>query len=94
MTKASLVAKVAEKSNLDKTQAERAVNGIIESIKEILAEQKKLSLVGFGSFSVVKRESRTGRNPRTGETIEIPGCNVVKFQPGKDLKSVANQIKE
>lgn len=94
MTKASLVAKVAEKSNLDKTQAERAVNGIIESIKEILAEHKKLSLVGFGSFSVVKRESRTGRNPRTGETIEIPGCNVVKFQPGKDLKSVANQIKE
>jgi DNA-binding protein HU-beta len=86
MTKAELVAKVAEKANLTKANAERALNAFLESVEEVLVNEKKLTLTGFGTFVVEERKSRTGRNPRTGSSITIPACKVVKFRPGKLLK--------
>ena len=86
MTKADLVAKVAEKANLTKAGAERALNAFIDSVEEILVSEKKLTLTGFGTFVVEMRDARTGRNPRTGAPIDISASNVVKFRPGKLLK--------
>jgi DNA-binding protein HU-beta len=86
MTKAELVAKVAEKANLTKANAERALNAFLESVEEVLVNEKKLTLTGFGTFVVEERKARTGRNPRTGSSITIPACKVVKFRPGKLLK--------
>ena len=78
MTKAELVAKIAAKADLNKASAERALNAVLESIEATLVEEGKLTLTGFGSFMVEKREARTGRNPRTGSQIEIPAANAVK----------------
>ena len=82
MTKAELVAQIATKADLNKASAERTLNVILDSIGEILAEKEKLTLTGFGSFVVEKREARIGRNPRTGSQIEIPAAKVVKFRVG------------
>ena len=87
MTKAELVAQIATKADLNKASAERTLNVILDSIGEILAEKEKLTLPGFGSFVVEKREARIGRNPRTGSQIEIPAAKVVKFRVGKTLKN-------
>ncbi|HJB65574.1 MAG TPA: HU family DNA-binding protein [Candidatus Mailhella merdavium] len=87
MTKAELVAQIATKADLNKASAERTLNVILDSIGEILAEKEKLTLTGFGSFVVEKREARIGRNPRTGSQIEIPAAKVVKFRVGKTLKN-------
>ena len=86
MTKAELVAKIAAKADLNKASAERTLNAVLESIEATLVEEGKLTLTGFGSFMVEKREARTGRNPRTGSQIEIPAANAVKFRVGKTLK--------
>lgn len=85
MTKADLVAAVAEK-DMTKKQASAAVDAFIDAIKGALSEGDKVSLVGFGSFSVKKRKARTGRNPRTGKTIKIKAKKVPSFSPGKSLK--------
>ena len=87
MTKTELVAQIATKADLNKASAERTLNVILDSIGEILAEKEKLTLTGFGSFVVEKREARIGRNPRTGSQIEIPAAKVVKFRVGKTLKN-------
>ena len=87
MTKAELVAQIATKADLNKASAERTLNVILDSIGEILAEKEKLTLTGFGSFVVEKREARIGRNPRTGSQIEIPAAKVVKVRVGKTLKN-------
>jgi len=86
MTKAELVAKMAEKAGLTKADAERALTEFLKAVQETLVKEKKMTLTGFGTFVVEERQARTGRNPRTGEELKIPACKVVKFRPGKDLK--------
>ena len=86
MTKEELIAKAAQDAGISKSQAGKALNAIIEGIEGALAKGDKVSLVGFGTFSVARRTARTGRNPATGATINIPAANVPKFKPGKKLK--------
>ncbi|ADU62082.1 MAG: HU family DNA-binding protein [Pseudodesulfovibrio sp.] len=86
MTKAELVAKIAEKNGTSKAQAEASMNAILDVIQGELAAGNKLTLTGFGTFSVSERKARTGRNPRTGKEIKIPACKVAQFKPGKVLK--------
>ena len=83
MNKGQLISEVAKKSNLSKKDAANAVNATIDAIKKNV--KKGVTLVGFGTFKVVKRKARTGRNPQTGEKIRIKAKNVVKFKPGKGL---------
>ena len=90
MNKGDLVSKVAESANLSKAQATAAVNTVFNSIAESLKGGDKATLVGFGTFSVSKRNARTGRNPQTGATIQIPAKNIVKFKPGKELTEAVN----
>ena len=85
MTKAELVAKIAGEGGLTKSQAEKAVDGFISAVSAALSGGDKLTLVGFGTFSVGTRSQREGRNPRTGEKIKIPASKVVKFKAGKTL---------
>ncbi|HLN60882.1 MAG TPA: HU family DNA-binding protein [Symbiobacteriaceae bacterium] len=86
MNKQELIASVAEKAELTKKDAEKAINAVIESIKTALNEGDKVSLVGFGTFEVRTRAARSGRNPQTGDTIKIPAGKVPAFRPGKELK--------
>jgi len=86
MTKADLVAKIADKANLTKANAERALNAFLDTVESTLVGDGKLTLTGFGTFSVEERKARTGRNPQTGAKIDIPASKVVKFKPGKLLK--------
>jgi len=86
MTKADLVSKIAEKANLTKANAERSLNAFLEAVEETLVKEGKLTLTGFGTFAVEKRKARKGRNPRTGDVINIPATKVVKFRPGKLLR--------
>ncbi len=91
MTKAELIDAIREKADLGtKKDAEKALDAILENVTAALQGGGKISLVGFGSFSVSQRKARTGRNPRTGAAIEIPACKVVKFSAGKGLKDAVN----
>lgn len=90
MNKGDLVNKIAENANLTKAQASEALEATLTAIADTLKEGDKASLVGFGTFSVSMRNARTGRNPQTGKTIEIPAKNVVKFKPGKVLTEAMN----
>ena len=86
MTKADLVEKIAAKAGLTKTAAEKTLNAFLDSVQDSLVAEGKITLTGFGTFAVESRQARTGRNPRTGDTIKIPASKVVKFRPGKTLK--------
>ena len=86
MNKVTLVAKIAEKSGLSKKQAELALGAFIDSVTEALKEGDKLQMMGFGTFEVKERAARTGRNPSTGETIEIPASKTPTFKAGKALR--------
>ncbi|WP_297199944.1 HU family DNA-binding protein [Thermanaeromonas sp.] len=86
MNKAELVASVAEKAEMTKKDAEKAVNAIFASIEEALARGDKVQLVGFGTFEVKERAARVGRNPRTGEEISIAATKVPVFKAGKALR--------
>ena len=86
MNKTELVTAVAAKAELSKKDAEAAVNAVFDSVKDALAEGDKVSLIGFGTFSVKTRAARTGLNPRTKETIEIPESKVPAFKAGSALK--------
>lgn len=87
MTKAELVDKVAEDAGISKTVAAAALNSIMDSIEKTLKKKDgKVTLVGFGTFTKVRRKARKGRNPQTGEPIKIKACTVVKFRPGKKLR--------
>lgn len=90
MSKAELVSAIAEISELTKKDAEKALSAFIEVVTEELKKGEKVQLVGFGTFEVAHREARDGRNPHTGETIQIPATNVPKFKPGKGLKDAIN----
>jgi len=85
MNKAQLVEKMAASAGISKNAAERALNGFIEAVTEALQQGDKVTLIGFGTFSVTQRKARQGRNPQTGEVIEIPAKKVVKFKPGSRL---------
>ena len=86
MNKQELVAAMAEKANLSKKDAEAAVAAVIDSITDALKAGDKVALVGFGTFSVKARAARTGKNPQTGETIQIAACKAPAFAAGKALK--------
>ena len=86
MNKTELVAAIAEKAELSKKDAESALSATVEAITEALTKEDKVQLIGFGTFEVKKREARTGRNPRTTETIEIPAAKLPVFKAGKALK--------
>jgi DNA-binding protein HU-beta len=86
MTKEELVAKAADDAGVTKTQAAKVLKSILTSIEKSLKKGNKVSLVGFGTFSVAKRAAREGRNPATGKAIKIPAANIPKFKPGKKLK--------
>ncbi len=86
MTKTELVDKVSSQAGLSKADAGRALDATLESVKGALKKGQKVTLVGFGTFSVSKRKARKGRNPRTGTEIKIPAMKVPKFTAGKGLK--------
>ena len=90
MTKADLIESVATKLDLPKGQAERAVNMIFEDIVGALRNGDKVNISGFGTFSVSSRKARVGRNPKTGESIEISASRAAKFKAGKTLKDALN----
>ncbi|BBD08133.1 HU family DNA-binding protein [Desulfovibrio ferrophilus] len=87
MTKAGLVERIKDKAGLNtKVQAEMVLDTIVESARDALLEGDSAIFTGFGSFKVVQRAARTGRNPGTGEMIRIPECKVVKYTMGKRVK--------
>jgi len=86
MTKSELVAEIAQRTNLTKADAERALNAFVDVTKMTLKKEGKLTLAGLGSLIVTKREARKGRNPQTGAEITIPASKGVRFRPGKALK--------
>jgi DNA-binding protein HU-beta len=85
MNKAQLVDAIADKAELTKADARRALDGFTEVVAKALKKNDKIALVGFGTFSVSQRSARTGRNPRTGEPIKIKAKKVAKFKAGSDL---------
>ncbi|MEQ1890009.1 MAG: HU family DNA-binding protein [Alphaproteobacteria bacterium] len=90
MNKNDLIAAVAEDVDITKADAARAVDSILEIVTKSLKKGGEVRLVGFGTFSVVKRKASEGRNPRTGEAIKIPASKQPKFKAGKALKDAVN----
>ena len=90
MNKAELIDKVAVAAELNKASATRAVEALLDSIAASLRNGDQVTLSGFGTFSVTARAARSGRNPRTGETINIPASKNPKFKAGKGLKDAVN----
>ncbi len=89
MTKAEIIDNMASDAGISKAAAVAALNSFTESITNALKKKEgKVTLVGFGTFSKVRRKARKGRNPQTGEIIKIKASNTVKFKPGKALKDV------
>jgi len=86
MTKAELIDKIAAGAGLTKADAARALDSTLDAIKAALKKGQKVTLVGFGTFSTSKRKARKGRNPRTGQVINIPAAKTPKFTAGKALK--------
>ena len=87
MNKAEIVASIADKSGISKADAASALDAFVDTVTEGLSNGDRVSLVGFGSWSVDNRGARMGRNPRTGESIEIAARNVVKFKVGATLNN-------
>ena len=90
MNKAELIDAVAEATEQSRADAEKTTNAVLDSIIDALSKGDQVSLVGFGTFSVRERAARTGRNPQTGETIQIAAKNLAKFKPGKALNDSLN----
>ena len=90
MNKNDLVATVASSTGVSKAEAAKAVDGVFNAITSALKKGQEVRLVGFGTFSVAKRAATTGRNPRTGATIQIPASKQPKFKAGKGLKDAVN----
>ncbi len=91
MNKAELISSIAQKSNLSKKDAEKALNALIESVEDALERGDKVQLVGFGSFEVRERAARKGVNPQTKEEITIEASKVPIFRVGKALKDKVNR---
>ena len=90
MNKSELIEHIARQADISKAAATRALEALIGGVKSTLKKNKSVSLVGFGTFSVTKREARAGRNPRTGAAIKIKAAKVPKFRAGKGLKDALN----
>jgi DNA-binding protein HU-beta len=92
MNKKELVENIAKTAEISKAAAEKALNGTLAAISGAMASGDKVTLVGFGTFSVSKRAARTGRNPQSGKTIKIPAKNVGKFKAGSKLSESLNKV--
>jgi len=90
MNKSELIQAVAESIEMPKATAGKAVDAVIENIKDALGKGDQVTLIGFGTFMVRERAARVGRNPRTGERLDIKAANVPVFKPGKALKDAVN----
>ncbi len=90
MIKADLINKVAKELNISKQEAENAVNLFFETVKEAILRGEEIELRGFGSFRFRQRNSRAGRNPRTGDPVQVPPKKVLYFKPSKILKNMIN----
>ena len=90
MNKAELIGSISDKSGLSKADAGKALDAFVSSVTEGLSGGDRIALVGFGSWSVEQRDARTGRNPRTGEEIQIAAKKVVKFKAGASLSDAVN----
>lgn len=90
MNKSELIDRISESANLSKADAGRALDAVIDAITESLANAEPVTVVGFGTFAVRERGARTGRNPQTGETIQIAAARVPAFKAGKALKDALN----
>ncbi len=88
MNKAQLIEKLAQKINLPKNQTELVLDATIEIIQKAVSKGDEVKLVGFGTFSRLSKKPRTGRNPKTGATVQIPGVKVPRFKPGKEFKDL------
>ncbi len=91
MNKNELISHVAEEAGLTKVDATKALEAVLSGVQSCLKNGEKLTLVGFGTFDINRRKATTGRNPRTGEEIQIAAANVVKFKAGKQLKESVNK---
>lgn len=91
MNKTELIAAVAEKAEISKKDAEKAIKAFTEAVSEELVKGGKIQLVGFGTFEVSERAAREGRNPQTGETMKIAASKAPKFKAGKALKDMVNE---
>ncbi|MDR2563543.1 MAG: HU family DNA-binding protein [Prevotellaceae bacterium] len=85
MNRTELIDAIADKSGLTKTDSKKALDAFIDAVSTSLTKGDKVTLVGFGTFSVVERAARIGRNPQTGATMNVPEKKVVKFKPGSEL---------
>ncbi len=90
MNKSEFVDEIAQATGFTKSDAAKAVDAVVETVTATLKKGDSISLVGFGTFSVKRREARTGRNPRTGEAIQIKASNIPSFKAGKSLKDSVN----
>ena len=90
MNKTDLIDSVAAKTKMTKKASEQAINAVFGSMEESLAKQDKVQIIGFGTFEVRKRAQRKGRNPQTGESIQIPARRVPGFKAGKELRARVN----
>jgi len=90
MTKAEFIARLAERTDFTKSDAERAINGFLDTVTEVLKAGDKVVFQGFGSFEVTERAAKEGRNPKTGATIQIAACKAPKFKAGKGLKDAVS----
>jgi DNA-binding protein HU-beta len=90
VNKNDLIAAVADSAGLSKADASKAVDGVFNAITDALKDDQEVRLVGFGTFNVAKRAATEGRNPRTGEKIQISASKQPKFKPGKGLKDAVN----
>jgi len=90
MNKSELIDAMAASAGISKADAGKALDGFIDAVGSALKNNEQVTLVGFGTFLVREREARTGRNPRTGETINIPASKLPSFKPGKRLKDLVN----
>ena len=86
MTKSDLIAEVSRRAELTRTDADTAVNAVLDAVATALAAGEKVTLVGFGSFSVTTRAARTGRNPRTGVPLKLPESRTVRFKTSRKLR--------
>lgn len=91
MNKTELITAVAEKAGVSKKDADAAVNTVLDTIVETVAAGDKVQLVGFGTFEPRERSAKIGKNPRTGESIEIPASKIPAFKAGKAFKDIVNQ---
>lgn len=94
MNKTELIDRLATENDISKTKAAQVLDSLVFAITETLHADEKLTLVGFGTFSLGKRAARSGRNPRTGEVIKIKAAKVPRFTPGATLKASVNEKKK